>query len=469
MRRFFILSFALFIALGLSVAAPAATDSRGGRPLPDEAERIYSAYGDAIYQIQVIDLASDKKSAIGSGFQFSADGLIATNYHVIAGALQRPAENRLEFLHDRGEKGPLKILVADAVHDLAILQMEKPGAKFLSLGTSRLPKGARLFSLGNPHDIGFTIVEGTFNGLSRESFIDKIHFSGALNPGMSGGPALGHDGRVVGVNVATAGNQIGFLVPVEPLQELLKSYQQDKNAEKDNAGDFTQNAAARLQKQLLKSQDEKMRRLLQQKWESVSFGGMSLPGRIDPVFKCWGAAAHQDKDPYTFYRSTCSNQENIYLDDDFTTGTYVYRYDVVRARPGLNLMRFYNFYEQQYDTPLDEYDNAGEEDTENFKCRSRFVDTAGARWKSAFCIRQYKKYPDLYDTHLYMAKLGGGTEGLLISMAAQGVSKDNALALTEKFISEIRPGSKPDTEPPAGHADQPAPQENDAATAEGQP
>ncbi len=55
-------------------------------PITDEAQRVYGAYGDAIYQVQTIDLTSGKKSSIGSGFQFTADGLVATNYHVVASA-----------------------------------------------------------------------------------------------------------------------------------------------------------------------------------------------------------------------------------------------------------------------------------------------------------------------------------------------------------------------------------------------
>ena len=52
----------------------------------------------------------------------------------------------------------------------------------------RLPKGERLYSMGNPLDLGFTIVEGTYNGPVERSYNERIHFSGAINPGMSGGP-----------------------------------------------------------------------------------------------------------------------------------------------------------------------------------------------------------------------------------------------------------------------------------------
>jgi hypothetical protein len=427
----------LFLAIicffSLSLAKPALA-----APAPDEAQRLYQAYGGALYQVQVIDLTSHKKTSIGSGFQFTADGLIATNYHVVAEALQRPGRNRIEYLNDKGETGPLKVMIADVVHDVSIVKMDKPGKNFLTLGTSKLPKGTKLFSLGNPHDIGFTIIEGTFNGFSHDSFIDNIHFSGALNPGMSGGPAIGHDGKVAGINVATAGNDIGFLVPVEPLKNLLARY------EKLPPGyDFVQHANADLQDQLLASQDRDIGELLaNKKWESVPFGPVMVPGHIHDALKCWGGTMHKEEDPFESYFSICSDQDRIFLDNDFDTGAVVYRYGYITGKENLNLVRFYNLYQGVFSQPGPgiDYQNAKEGDVTNFDCNSRFVDLAGFRWKSNFCIRQYKKYPAIYDMHLYMAMVGAGKKGFIVTLMAQGISKANALALSKRFMSEIKPG-----------------------------
>ena len=449
------LSLAL-LSLALVVQPGPVQAAVRGQQITDEAQRIFQTYGDAIYQVQTIDLASDKKSSIGSGFQFTKDGLIATNYHVVAEAIQRPKANRLEYLHGKGERGDLKILLADVVHDLAILKMDKPGKTFVDLGHSSLPKGVKLFSLGNPHDIGFTIIEGTYNGKSDESFIDKIHFSGSLNPGMSGGPALGHDGKVVGVNVSTAGNQISFLVPVEPLRELHEKY------EKEGPGyDFLAHADQYLEEQLLAGQKKNVDRMLGAKWESVPFGPFMVPGRINEAFKCWGDSDIQEKNPYRGYHSTCSSQDRQFLDENagsgesFYTGTYLYRYDSILGDDDLNLARFYAYYEDQYSMPLEAYTNAGESNVTNFDCNSSFVDIAGKRWKSSFCIRQYKKYPKLYDMHLYMALVGEGRQGLMATEVAEGVSKESALKLAQKFLTEIHPrdaGSAPASNVPGAAA-----------------
>ncbi|MEZ0225584.1 MAG: serine protease [Alphaproteobacteria bacterium] len=406
----------------------------------DEAQRIFQSYGDAIYQVQTIDLASDKKSSIGSGFQFTKDGMIATNYHVVAEAVQRPKSNRLEFLHGKSERGNLKILIADVVHDLAILKMEVPGKTFVELGQSVLPKGIKLFSLGNPHDIGFTIIEGTYNGKSEESFIDKIHFSGSLNPGMSGGPSLGHDGKVVGVNVSTAGNQISFLVPVDHLRNLMLEY-----LRQDAKFDFVSQASAHIEQQLLAAQKKNVDRMLAAQWPGQAFGPFTVPGRISEAFKCWGDSDDQEKNKYSGYHLTCSSQDRQFLDENsgsgesFYTGTHLYRFDSLVGKQELNLSRFYAFYEDQYSMPLEAYTNGGESNVTNFDCKSGFVDVAGKRWKSSFCVRQYKKYPQLYDMHLYMALVGEGLQGMMATQVAEGVSKDSALKLAQKFMSEIKP------------------------------
>src|SRR5262249_59386101 len=88
-----------------------------------------------------------------------------------------------------------------------------------------VPKGERLYSMGNPLDLGFTIVEGTYNGLVDRSYNERIHFSGAINPGMSGGPTVTADGHAVGINVSKqlGGELVSFLVPARFAATLLAS------------------------------------------------------------------------------------------------------------------------------------------------------------------------------------------------------------------------------------------------------
>lgn len=427
-------------------AVPVETQAQpAARPaITDEAQRIWDKFGGAIYQVQVIDENTTSKNSIGSGFQFTKDGLMGTNYHVVSSAIQHPGKARLEFLHDNGRRGALKVLIVDVVHDLAILKMDTPGETYVDLGHSRLPKGARLFSLGNPLDVGFTIIEGTNNGASKETFIDKIHFSGALNPGMSGGPVLGHDGKVVGVNVATAGNSVSFLVPVEPLHMLVA-----EQAKLPAGYDFPANASRHIEEQLLRAQQKVSDKLLSpEPWKKVGFGFFEVPGRIDPAFKCWGNTYREEKQPYKEYAvSDCQIQDRLFLDEGFDTGTLSYRFEKIVAADKLTPTRFYSYYQSKF--AGGGYGFAREEDVTNYDCNTRFIDQGGQRWKAAFCVRRYKKYPQLYDIEADMALIGNLREGMLASLSIQGFAKDNALKLAQRFMSEIAARDPRSPAPPA--------------------
>lgn len=423
-------------ALVFSVTAlPVAAEEKSFKT--DEAEFLYKQYGSAVYQVEVVDIASGKKTGIGSGFQISKNGMIATNYHVVAEAIHRPENNRIEFLNDGDNRGKLKILSADVINDLAILQMEKPGNAFLSLDAPQVAKGTKIFSIGNPHDIGFTIIEGTYNGIAADSLIDKIHFSGSLNPGMSGGPAISHSGAVVGINVATAGNQISFLMPVKGLVQLV-----DKFKKKPKGYDFIKDAKNEIQNQLLARQDKDVSMILNKTWPRADFGMFSVPGKFSKELKCWGGVNHKEKDEYKFFYSMCSNQDRIFIDNDFDTGAIAYKYDYITAKKNLNLLQFYDFYEGQYGYPDGDYKNATENDVTNFECNDSFIKIAGHKWKSSFCVRKYKNYPKIFDMHLYMAKLGAEKQGFSVTLISQGVSKENSIKLSTKFIESIKEASK---------------------------
>ena len=94
-------------------------------------------------------------------------------------------------------------------------------AAMLTPVTANLSKGDRVLALGHPRDLGLSIVEGTYNGQVEHVLTPRLHFTGPLNPGMSGGPAVTPAGALVGVNVATMGEELAFLVPAEFVTRLL--------------------------------------------------------------------------------------------------------------------------------------------------------------------------------------------------------------------------------------------------------
>ena len=204
-----------------SMAAPVSPDLE--HKTNERASQVFEEARERIYQIRTLTADGDAVNSTGSGFLVGKDGLIATNWHVISDAILDPGRYRLEAIRTDGRHLPLSVVAIDAMNDLVLLRAaDESGVPFI-INDAPLVKGAKGFSLGNPSSIGFTVVEGTYNGVVAKSLRGYYHFTAAVNAGMSGGPALTTKGEVFGINVArlSDGNLISFLVPADRLVALV--------------------------------------------------------------------------------------------------------------------------------------------------------------------------------------------------------------------------------------------------------
>ena len=412
-RRFFLLIVTLLSALSALAQET------------DDANRLFDAHQEAIYQVRIIEKSSGNKAALGSSFQISADGLLVSNYHVVADAVRKPEGYLIEYLASDGSRGNLRLLAVDVLHDLALLQHERRDAPWLSLRNNRIPKGTRIFSLGNPHDLGMTVVEGTYNGLVDHSLYEHVLISGSLNPGMSGGPSLDREGRVVGVNVSTAGNQISFLVPSGYLQPLLEDARK-ASAEPD------WNPV--LEQQLLAHQDDYLSRLLASEWKTTPLGEVRVPAEIAPYVKCWGDKSDEKETLYQLTNRICNVDESLFVSSFLSTGSFRFQYQWFETEK-LNPVQLYSQMEARF--YLDMNNSAYKEDVTPFACESSFVTLNDTHWKVHWCVRRYKRFPALHDVAVAMASLASDRKGMLVNFSAAGVSQDNALQLTRRFMGAV--------------------------------
>jgi len=405
-------------------------------------EKLYSEYRGSLYQIRLIEKSSNSKAGLGSGFQISPDGLVATNYHVVAEAVANPDKYQLEYLSVDGARGKLALLDIDVVNDLALLRQDKPGPEYLQLAKDTPKKGETIVSLGNPLDLGMTLIPGTYNGIASGSFYDRIHFAGSINPGMSGGPAINTRGQVVGINVATAGNQVSFLVPVEKLVSLLKHFREEGNA-------------LDLQKvthqQLLANQQRIIDSVLNADWQKRALGEARVVGEIVPAIQCWGNTQDDEDNPVKRIDKGCTGQDVIFLADDFNTGRVEYEFFWLEA-DDLLASRFYAEYEQQMGSFYPGND-AGEDNVTNFRCQQAFTsqerdggapatkpegDREPVVARTSYCVRRYKDFPDLYDVFFLSLSVDQKNRALVSHFTLSGFTRESAAAFTEKFTSEIQ-------------------------------
>ena len=165
----------------------------------------------------------------GSGFIWDDKGHVVTNYHVIEGA----SEARVRL--SDGKEYKASLVGASPMHDLAVLKI---GTGFkghsLPVGTSHnLKVGQKVFAIGNPFGLDWTLTTGIVSALDRSlkgesgSVIEHlIQTDAAINPGNSGGPLLDSDGRLIGINTAIyspsgASAGVGFAVPVDTVNRVV--------------------------------------------------------------------------------------------------------------------------------------------------------------------------------------------------------------------------------------------------------
>ena len=165
---------------------------------------------------------------LGSGIIVDRRGYILTNSHVVAGA-----EEITVTLPDE-RSFPAKLVGADRLNDLAVLQIKGARLPVAELGDSaRLRVGETLVAIGSPLWIegGPTVTIGVVSALGRsmeEPGLPRLHnliqTDAAINPGNSGGPLLNLAGEVVGINTAViaSAHGIGFAISANIARPVLR-------------------------------------------------------------------------------------------------------------------------------------------------------------------------------------------------------------------------------------------------------
>ena len=183
--------------------------------------------------VEQVDLWSrsvtELPAGTGSGFVWDDRGHVVTNFHVV-----QNADGATVTLGE--DAWPAKVVGVAPEQDLAVLRIEAPREKLapLPVGSSaRLRVGQKVFAIGNPFGLDFSLTSGIVSALGRSiqsvggaTIFDVIQTDAAINPGNSGGPLLDSAGRLIGVNTAIyspsgANAGIGFAVPADTVNRII--------------------------------------------------------------------------------------------------------------------------------------------------------------------------------------------------------------------------------------------------------
>ncbi len=404
------------------------------------AERIFAAAPARLLQIRTLVIGAGRETSTGSGFLVGADGLAITNYHVVSQAALEPKTYRLEYTGADDSRGDIRLLAVDLPNDLAVVRLDKRDAPFFAFDQAAmqrgLPKGERLYSMGNPLDLGFTIVEGTYNGLVERSYNERIHFTGALNPGMSGGPAVTADGQVVGVNVAkrSGGELISFLVPARFASALLQRVQ--------GGASEPQEFRAEIGRQLNAWQADLYRAIGDTGFRPAAFGPYRAPEATAPWFTCRAQtnAGVMPKPRASVDSMSCRSDTGVFVANDLNTGVIQLSHSYVRT-VDLNQFQFATFLSQQSQPRLIGGGAYRKWYTPQ-RCHDDFVATSTAPdrppLRVAWCAQAYREFDGLYDVAVIAVTEDRGSEALVSRLSMQAVRYADAMALGKRFLEAVQ-------------------------------
>lgn len=404
---------------------------RGQDPLADDGvtPEVFRRFADRVVKVEVSETGSAAKAGIGSAFFAAPDGRLITNYHVIAQLVHDPDRYRATLVDNAGDSAAVRVLAIDVVHDLAVIASDARPAAWLALGELRVAQGQRLYSLGHPLDEGIAIVEGTYNGNLPHTLYPRIRFTGAINPGMSGGPVITVDGRVVGVNVATAGNELGYLVPVDRAAALLAA---------SGGPGFTPPAVLleEAARQIRANQDRYLADLLRDSGATVTLGRWRLPTQPAGYFDCWADASPEDEhQPYRQVDHYCSTNDDIFVSADQSSGVVEFEHRLMSS-DALNRFRFHALYTDLFHGDWSDV-GAGPDEVTGYRCRTGHIRKGPLTFAAVFCVRRYTRLAGLYDAVFRLAALGEPRRGLLTTLTMSGVTFANAREMARRYVERI--------------------------------
>lgn len=182
-----------------------------------------------------IDVTAGAEKGVGSGYVVGEEGVVATNYHVIAGASEATA------VFKNGEKAKvLGTLMWDSKRDIAILKIDKSSLTALPLAATPPRKGESVVAFGAPVGLSFSASEGIVSAIreGKELGDDEkdarpgtwIQTTAPISPGNSGGPLVNRDGQVVAMNTMqlVIGQNLNFAISSVDVTAALKSSQGKK-------------------------------------------------------------------------------------------------------------------------------------------------------------------------------------------------------------------------------------------------
>jgi serine protease Do len=419
-------------SLLLLLVQAAATPEAPPSPSPASA-RIYERVKASVVTVEVHSGNREAKSALGSGYVVSAEDTVVTNYHVVESLLAEP--ERYELRVRRGaESLPATVRAFDLENDLAVLSVPSLRAAPLSMAPALPAPGSPIVALGNPHGLGLSLIEGIFNGLAAKGAVDRMLLSMPLNSGMSGGPILDAQGRIIGTNVSVLylSNSLSFGVPAAKIPALL-------------AAPPVVLERAALRKEVTRQLDALEASMVRRAvapytapGEDTARVGGAETRRPPEVFECWDDIQVQEQQGMTKARFGCDLQFTPSIEDVGPVGMISLLVEHFRFTGG-GRYGFYAHLEQHAPAHLEVQAQDPEGGTLSApECVSDRVAAGAHVWKTSACVSALVEHPGFFNYDLVATTVTHPTVAAFVAVHMKGVRPASFRVFTQRALGSTR-------------------------------
>lgn len=182
---------------------------------------------------------SATSESVGSGVIIDPDGVIVTNYHVVAQV------EVIEVQLADGRRFVGDLVGADAATDLAVLRIDAKDLPRAEWGDSdTIEPGEMVWAIGSPFGLDRTITYGIVSAVGRRGVLENpfqefLQTDASINPGNSGGPLVDVHGRIMGITTAIVGKDfqgIGFAIPSNVARQVSDEIRTSGHVERGYLG-----------------------------------------------------------------------------------------------------------------------------------------------------------------------------------------------------------------------------------------
>jgi S1-C subfamily serine protease len=185
-------------------------------------ENLYNLVFDSVVSVRAEgEINGNQFISGGSGFLYDAEGYIVTNQHVVESA------DSVEVYFSNGVVMDAEITGTDVYSDIAVLKVDEVPCDetcqpypLPMANSSRINPAQMVMAIGTPFGLEGSVTHGIVSATGRTmsttngfSIPNVIQTDAPLNPGNSGGPLIDLSGKVIGVNRARSGDNLGFAIP----------------------------------------------------------------------------------------------------------------------------------------------------------------------------------------------------------------------------------------------------------------